>query len=403
MAKFYIQPRARATQQEGEGTKDLEVLMELLGLGSGQGKEETAARSQQAQQAYYEGLIGQQKAQSATELEKLGITKSEAAAAAKERLAAEAARRGTEAFQRDAALRDIQAKEDAQAIATLREIMGSTDFTKEEKRAAAMKVNPRVAAGIQEEMATAKKGRQEKFTAGLEKAYEGVGKDPKAIATFLKNQEAMPDYEEMLKSADWQRLNQGMPAPQPGLLSRLFGGGAGAGTQTAVTAPGSAMPVGSAPPLNPALAKGEAGRRASLARTTVQPEAEFEYLPGYPSAKPDYMYGIKTPIPADVVNRIETDPRYQSAEAELVKGAMDWWNKRGETPFRSMAGGPSAMPPTIQQPPELGFLENFLKQISDYAGSRPERVPAERYPYPIGHGVPPPVGGSTIDPRLLQP
>jgi hypothetical protein len=428
--QFNIKPKAQQ-QQGGGGFKDLASLMELLGLGSEQGletrKEETAAKSQQALQAYYEGLVGQQKAgteaQTATEREKLGLQEKQLAAQERAALAAELAQREAKEFQQQATLRDIAAKD----LPKLQEALAGRDA---EEKEILLK-----AANVKEGLEEIAKKRQGKFTTGLGKAYEGFAKDPKAIAAFLKAQENKPGYEEMVKSADWQTLNQGLPAAQPGLLSRLFGG---AGTPAAVTASsvgpatvGNYGPM--AAPEAPEYRYGTGTRVIPAVGGIEKPvtvPAEFRYEEGYPSAKPNYMYGIKTPIPADVINRVESDPRYRSAEQDVLLAIKDWWNRERApseainavgsevTPYRYgtgaqevpptteaappfvSSGGPSAMPGVIQQP---GFLENLLNQISDYTASRPERVPAERYPYPIGHGVPPPVGGATIDPRLLQP
>jgi hypothetical protein len=335
-------------QGGGGGLKDLATLMGLLGLGEGQGEEERQSKAQQAQQAYYEGLIGQQVAAGGREQEKLGMTKAEAAAAAKERLAAEEARQETRRYQQEATLRDIKARESEEGYKNFAQIMASPDYTQEEKRRIASKRSPEAAA-VEAEI---KKEKGEKFTAGLEEAYKGAAKNPKSIAAFLESQKAIPDYEEMLKSVDWQRLNQGMPAPQPGLLSRLLGGG-GAGTP-AVSAVG----------------------QGGVWQHQIPQATEFR--------RPEEEQQVALPtesVPPSVDKVME------------VAGVT---GRNAAPPFVYEPGGPSAMPGVVQQP---GFLENFLQQISDYTASRPERVPVERYPYPIGHGVPP---TPPIDPRLLQ-
>lgn len=157
---------------------------------------------------------------------------------------------------------------------------------------------------------------------------------------------------------DWQKEAQGIPAAQPGWLSRIFGGGAGTPTAPPV-GQGGITPVqgrrgyGTVPgqettgkPLTEII-----GLQDPLRYIREQPkppvevvtEKPFSYEEGYPSAQPNYMSGIQTPLPMDVINRIESDPRYMSAEQELLKSAMDWWNKGAPAP----SGGPSAMPPRI--------------------------------------------------------
>lgn len=409
----YIDPMAFVNQQQqgGGGLKDLASLMGLLGLGEGQGEEERQSKAQQALQAYYEGQIAQQAAAGGRSKEELDIRRGELTGAAEERKAAAQERSAAEKYRQEQAAREIQAKEDLAAVNTLNQIMGSTDFTKEEKRAAAMKVNPRVAAGIQEEMAAAKKGRQEKFTTGLEGAYKGFAKDPKTIAAFLKTQGAVPDYAEMLKSADWQALNQGMPAAQPGWLSRMFGGGSE--RERAVAAAAKVAP--------PAVA-GEASVSPSVVPAAPRPMAFTGYEPvvegpirrGYGAVREGTVGGPALPELLSKALGLAAPPStgrgYYTPNAPIVEAPVGppvdkvmevagVTDRNAAAPFVSAPGGPSAMPGVVQQP---GFLENFLKQISDYGASRPERVPAERYPYPIGHGVPPPMGGP-IDPRLLQP
>jgi hypothetical protein len=47
--------------------------------------------------------------------------------------------------------------------------------------------------------------------------------------------------------------------------------------------------------------------------------AGFEYLPGYPSAQPNYMYGIQTPLPGEIQARYDQDPAYMTVEQEILR------------------------------------------------------------------------------------
>jgi hypothetical protein len=363
MAKFYIRPRA--TQKPANvGLGDLETLMGLLGLGEGQRKEETAAKSQQAQQAYYEGLIGQQSAQSATELEKLGITKSEAAAQAAERLEAAKLRNLQQQELEGARNRDIQYKEDALAQGAMEKALeGVTD--PKERQLIIGNFNPRAAAAFQKGEEAKKEIATGKFKKGLEQAYKAAGEKgrPGDVAKYVETQKAIPGIEEIMQdpSVRWQELNQGLPAPQPGFLDRLLGAIGG----KSVPAPPPPVGQGGVTPIEGRRGYGAVpgvattgkplteiiGLQDPLRYIREQPkppvevvtEKPFSYEEGYPSAQPNYMSGIQTPLPMDVINRIESDPRYMSAEQELLKSAMDWWNKGAP----AVAGGPSAMPPRI--------------------------------------------------------
>ena len=352
-----IDPMAFVTQQEGDGgLKDLGVLMGLLGLGPGEEEEGRLAKGQQAQQAYYEGMIGQQAAAGGRAEQELADRRAEAKAAGEERLAAAALRKLQEQELIDARSRDIQYKEDTLAQTAMEKALEGVNDPKE-RQAIIGNFNPRAAAAFQKGEEAKKGIATGRFKKGLEQAYKTAGEKgrPGDVAKYLKTQEVIPGMEEIMQdpSVEWQRLNQGMPAPQPGWLSRMFGDG-GAGTPAAV-APSSFRPI--APENFSTPLSGSMGMAAA------------------PQLPP-------VPPPVDKV-----------MEVAGVTG------RNAAPPFVYEPGGPSAMPGVVQQP---GFLENFLKQISDYTASRPERVPVERYPYPIGHGVPPTVGGP-IDPRLLQP
>jgi hypothetical protein len=345
--QFYIEPKAFA-QGDGGGLKDLATLMGLLGLGEGQGKEERQSREQQAQQAYYEGLIGQQAAAGGRAEQELADRRTEAKAAGEERLAAAALRKLQEEELGKARERDTQFKEDTLAQAAMEKALEGVSDLKE-RQAIIGNFNPRAAAAFQKGEEAKKGIATGKFKKGLEQAYKTAGEKgrPGDVAKYLETQKAIPGIEEIMQdpSIGWQALNQGMPAAQPSWLSRMLGGG---GT------PAPAVGQGSVPP--PALA--QSGRRGYGAvpgqETSGKPlteiiglqdpfrymrgqpkppvevvtEKPFSYEEGYPSAQPNYMSGIQTPLPMDVINRIESDPRYQSAESQLLKSAMDWWNKR---------------------------------------------------------------------------
>jgi hypothetical protein len=52
-----------------------------------------------------------------------------------------------------------------------------------------------------------------------------------------------------------------------------------------------------------------------------------------------------TESPVDITNRIESDPRYQSAEVNTLNAIKDWWNKVGLEPMTSPAVAPEAVSP----------------------------------------------------------
>jgi hypothetical protein len=358
-----IDPSAFLQQQEDGGMGDLETLMKLLGLGEGQGEQERLNKAQQSQQAYYEGLIGQQQAAGGRAEQELADRRAEAKAAGEERLAAAALRKLQEEELINARNRDIQYKKDALAQAAMEKALeGVTD--PKERQAIIGNFNPEAAAAFQKGEEAKKGIATEKFSKELGKAYKTAGEKgtTKGITGFLEQQEKTnPYYEELLKSADWPALNAGLPAPQPGILDRLLGAISGKSVPTPPppVGQGGATPVegrrryGSVPgqettgkPLTEIIGLQDPLRyirEQAKPPVEVVPEKPFSYEEGYPSAQPNYMSGIQTPLPMDVINRIESDPRYMSAEQELLKSAMDWWNKGAPAP----SGGPSAMPPRI--------------------------------------------------------
>jgi hypothetical protein len=130
----------------------------------------------------------------------------------------------------------------------------------------------------------------------------------------------------------------------------------------------------------------------------VPQEAAFAYEEGYPSAQPDYMYGIQTPIPADVINRVEADPRYMTAEQELLMKLRNWWGGNQEPvsalnvgEYAPGAGFPRQMraaEPVAQ--PESGFMDAVLARLEEARNAEPRKWGHGKWTPPIGRGLPPP-------------
>jgi hypothetical protein len=351
MAKFYIQPKALQQQGGGGGLKDLGVLMGLLGLGPEQDEQERLNKAQQTQQAYYEGMIGQQQAAGRRSQEELDIRRGELTAAAEERKAAAQERIAAEKFRQEQLIREAQAKESEEEYKNFVQIMASPDYTPAEKRRIASKRSPGAAA-VEAEM---KKERVGEFTKGLEDVYK---KGPKQIATYLKNQEAIPGMKEVMQDPGirWAELNAGMPAAQPGFLSRLLGGGSERERAVATAAKVAPVPAG----------------EASVSPSTVVPNVPMGGAVPRPMAFTGYEPAVEGPIrggygavPGGAAGTPPLDILMNVLASREIPSRPGYYTPRTpvEVPpaaFESMAGGPSAMPPGVQPQVPLNDLLSKL-------------------------------------------
>ena len=229
--------------------------------------------------------------------------------------------------------------------------------------------------GYKEKSTAAKKGIfEENVAAGLAKYQKATPKEREAYAKTpgaFGTATGLPQdiYDEVLKRANMQVAQPGAPAAaSPGEgrlpLSRFA-------EQNVPTAPSSDIfsetGVRIGPPLVDArdyskfpgsvedLIRASSGQplpelqfvqpRQPVANAPAPAPSNF-YEEGYPSAKPDYMYGIQTPVAADVINKYANDPRFTPVEDELMAKLKGWWNQ----PKAPVASGLPFPPQGVLQP-----------------------------------------------------
>ena len=138
---------------------------------------------------------------------------------------------------------------------------------------------------------------------------------------------------------------------------------------------------------------------------TVPQETEFAYEEGYPSAQPNYGYGlVNQPVAADVINRYEGDPRFMTAEEELFRKAMNLFGGGNTEQIEAVPpeefinappefvyeeGYPSAMPGKVEAQ-ESGLLDLMLAKIAEARNAPSRKWGHGAWTPPIGSGLPPP-------------
>jgi hypothetical protein len=319
------------------GLEGISALMTLLGIGPKYAEEERKLGLDEMRlmlaQAEAERAVAESARARGLEERKFGLEEEKAREAATALAEERAARKETSEYQRESALRDIKAREDALEIARIDKIMSAPDtvISPTEKKRAIANASPTVRKAYEEEEAARKGTEVGKFKKGLEAQYK-TGK-PETVQKFLaaKQKEAEmtgreEGLEELLRdpSINWQALNAAMPAPQPGFFSRLF-----APAKPAIELPANVDP---------------AAIKQALLRTG------YGVAPAE-AAPPAYRYGVGefAPPPAQAAQGNAPSPN-------LFRQAMDWWRRESEAAAAEMPftygrwNAPPEVTPFIRRP-----------------------------------------------------